>query len=205
MKEVNQVNTSNQQALSELSARLLEAGVDLECWGSGEAKTLGHLLKEIEEGETELINTESGLLRILNVVGINVYYQTGRERYWLKEEKQVFSDGRERRRSMDHSVSEKMKSGETSEDAFKRGLLEELSQITKLEGSKWVDDVIFSNRIDAESTRVSNSYPGLVTKYVKHFADMFLTAKRFLLHGYIEEQDDKKTYFVWKEFDSSNS
>lgn len=111
-----------------LRKQLESAGIDISNWGTGQAKTLTHLQKEIESGETILITGETGeLLRQVVAVGADVYYESPySKKYRLKENIQIFKDGRERRRYLGQAVWEKMKSGENPIGAMVCGIREEL-------------------------------------------------------------------------------
>lgn len=175
-----------------LRLELTRAGININDWGIGQAKTLEHLQKEIDEGEATLITNENGeILRSIVVGGADVYYTSPENKtYRLKEEKQVFKDGRERSRDLEVALSEKMKPGEEPETAMIRGIKEELGilgdiQITEL-GSE-------------TEIKPSQSYPGLRTQYKKYMYKVLLTQSQFNPIGYIEEQLDKNTYFIWEE------
>ena len=86
---------------SELKSLLENRSVSIAEWGKGQAKTLGHLLKEIEAGETVLeIKTDDQLLRRTAFLAIEVLYkdEIKCKRYKLIEETQVFTDGRQAKR-----------------------------------------------------------------------------------------------------------
>jgi len=64
-------------ATNNLQKQLESAGIDTSNWGTGQAKTLMHLQKEIERGETILVTGEAGeLLRQVGVGGADVYYES---------------------------------------------------------------------------------------------------------------------------------
>jgi len=119
---------TNELALNTLRQQLKSAGIDISQWGTGQAKTLAHLQKEIESGETILVTGKKGeLLRKVVVGGADVYYVSpDGKKYLLKEDKQVFKDGRERRRDLEQAVSEKMKPDENPRDTMIRGIKENL-------------------------------------------------------------------------------
>lgn len=177
--------------LATLRELLTKHGIPVDDWGMGEAKTLTHLLKEIEEGETVLVEDELGLLyRLIQGVGVLVEYTapTG-QRFVLKEDRQVFADGRERRRQLGDSVGEKCKRNEDPTEAAARAVREELGCQTP---------VLLEQLETEQMEKVSQSYPGLLTQYrVCHFRAV-LTTEQFNLDGYVETQEDLTTYFVWK-------
>lgn len=186
-------------ALSALQQRLRGAGIDTAEWGTGAGKTLEHLQKEIEGGETVLVTGEDGeLLRRVVVGGADVFYTSpDGKRYRLSEDRQVFADSdgedgesRERRRNLGHSVSEKMKPNEDPEEAMVRGIREELG----VEG-----EIDLTATGTEEQLRSSPSYPGLQSQYIRHGFEATLSDQQFRPEGYVEIQEDKSTYFVWKE------
>ncbi len=182
----------NKNSVESLSEQLESAGIDTSEWGTGQAKTLAHLAKEIEDKETVLIVDEDGeLLRKVTVVGADVYHLSpDGKKYHLKEEKQVFNDGRERSRDLVQAVSEKIKEDEEPREAMIRGIQEELG----------VTGQILPEYIKTKQRVLSSpSYPGLKSKYVVHEFRVMLNDEQFNPSGYIETQDDKSTYFIWEE------
>ena len=179
-------------ATDALQKQLADAGIDTSSWGTGQAKTLAHLQKEIEGGETLLIAGETGeLLRKVVVGGADIYYQSSDgKKYRLKEDRQVFKDGRERRRDLGQAVSEKMKPDENPKDAMIRGIQEELGINGEID--------LTETRTDVQQV-TSPSYPGLESEYIRHKFQATLTDEQFRPEGYVEEQSDKSTYFVWEE------
>lgn len=179
-------------AISSLRAQLENAGISTSEWGKGEAKTLRHLVQELEEGECSLTADEQGALtRTVVVGGANVLYTSSEgQRFQLIEEKQVFKDGRERKRDLGCAVSEKMKPGEDPTDAMVRGIREELG----LSG-----EISISYEGQGEKTILSPSYPGLTSRYLNHRFTVILQDSHYNPAGYVEVQSDKSTYFVWKE------
>lgn len=179
-------------ATDTLKTQLENAGVDISSWGTGKAKTLEHLQKEIEEGETVLTTNESGeLIRLLTVASADIIYTSkDGKQYQLKEEKQIFKDGRERQRNFEHAISEKIKLKEDPEMAIARGIKEEL-------GIESVIDLIKIE--DTKNLVESPSYPGLKTEYNMHKFKAALNDEQFNPDGYVEIQDGLTTYFIWEE------
>lgn len=176
----------------ELKEYLLKHGVDVESWGTGESKTLSHLLKEIHEGESVLELQKNGELhRIVTGVGVDVFYLDGSVLLKLEEEKQVFKDGRQRTRVLTASISEKMTANETPVEAAKRALREEL----KISDYDLSTDFVTKIKDPASSA----SFPGLQSRGVIYVYCCFIPSSEFKQEGYIEEQEDKTTYFIWKE------
>src|SRR3989344_1053569 len=83
-----------------LRALLAAHGVLFATWGQGKAKTLTHLLQELERGEChfEPAQADFPLVRRVEGVRIDVFYDAPSGRQRLIEERQVFNDGRARRR-----------------------------------------------------------------------------------------------------------
>lgn len=183
---------SKESALNTLRQQLETAGIDVSEWGKGQAKTLAHLQKEIESGETVLVTGEQGeLLRKVMVGGADIYYVSpGGKKYRLKEDRQVFKDGRERKRDLGQAVSEKMKPDEDLKDAMIRGVREELG----IEG-----EISLTETGTDEQLLSSPSYPGLQSQYVRHRFEATLNDQQFQSEGYTEKQEDISTYFVWEE------
>ncbi len=172
---------------------LKKHNIPFERWGTGTAKTLNHLVEEIMEGETLLEENESGeLVRTVSIIYINVYYSDtktgGRKK--LVEDRQVFADGRERKRTyLAGSVAEKLKANEApSADTVKRAIQEEL-------------DIAYSGSVtetgQTEETQDSPSYPGLKMKAKNYFFEIELSDEAYRPEGYVEHQKDKDTHFKW--------
>ena len=184
--DVDNINNINQ-----LESKLKEYGIPYETWGKGYAKTTQHLLEELENEECAIFDEQGYLVRYIEFVGIRVFY-TDRDgiRYILKEDRQIFNDGRVRKRTMQASVSEKMKFGEDPVISAERGVMEEL-------GVKLKKDQLIKQR-DLSYDGGSQSYPGLKTKYKGHVFNCNLKIDQYKPEGYIEKQKDKSTYFVWE-------
>lgn len=175
--------------LQGLQQKLTEFDIDYSQWNRGEAKSVAHLLKEINTGETQLIDIEGQLVRNITIVLVEVTYQ-GKI---LIESKQMFHDGRSRKRGLTQ-LSEKVALGEDVESASRRAINEEL-------GIKSDVDVRRSSKIlDQPEVQVltSQSFPTLLTRYEKYFYQIELTEDQYNPDGYIEHQDDKDTYFEWQ-------
>lgn len=61
--------------------------VPLSNWGKGKAKTLDHLLSELNSGEASLLLEKKYLLRLAYGSIVDVFYFTGEEKLKLVEEK----------------------------------------------------------------------------------------------------------------------
>ncbi len=139
--------------LAALVAWLAAAGVPLERWGQGGAKTPADLWAELASGETTL--TDDPPRRAVTVV--QVLIQRGERQ--LTELEQEMADGRRRARGW--PPSEKLKGGEGVLGAARRCLLEELSLVVP-------DAALYEAMPPYDRAVDSPSYPGLVTIYHVH-------------------------------------
>lgn len=171
---------------------LTKYSIPFEKWGQGSAKTLQHLIKEVLAGETVLEESPEGLARKLSITYIDIFFTDAAGKTWkLVEEKQIFKDGRERRRNLDGSIAEKLKAGEMPDQKMvDRAIQEELA----IEGG-----VPTHPNGSREITEDSPSYPGLTMKATNYYFEGSLNQTQFRPEGYIEHQTDKDNYFVWKE------
>jgi len=170
----------------ELAGYLDSFGIETENWGKDSAKTIGHLAEEINEGEAVLLEEKGQVIRQIQIAGVDVFYQNCR----LYEDRQEFSDGRTRKRTLTHSLSEKFKGDESREDAAKRALREELGIGGKINIKETGEKI---------ETKDSLSYPGLKTRYIVCEFEAFLSPEQFSADGYVECGGGKKNYFLWKE------
>lgn len=177
---------------NELIDLLCRYRIPIDQWGTHSAKTVDHLLREINEGETVLVvDNESGtMIREFSFASIEVRYTEGDSVYRLIEHKQVFTDGRERVRQSDISIGEKMKHGEVDiHDVITRALSEELG-IQEGYTATLTESVI--EEVD------SMSYPGLRSHRHRHAGIVSIDAEQYRPEGYVEVQADKTTYFIWQ-------
>lgn len=164
-------------------------GIEIDRWGTGKAKTIKHLIKEINDNECILQEDENSMLvRYLRVATAKIYFEINETKYILKEEKQVFKDGRIRKRTNDSSLSEKINPDENPKDAIIRGIKEELGI---------QNEVIITTYETTSEEMYSDSFPTLLSKYEIYNFNVHLTEEQFNIDGYIEEQEDKTTYFIW--------
>lgn len=169
---------------------LKNKGIDTELYGTGTFKTIGHLYQEIHEGETELTDEDGQLVRRVQFVGARILYKKDGEWLRLYEEKQIFKDGRERRRTnMPYSAAEKFKSGEDPKEVIVRGMKEEL----KLDITK--DQFTFYNKKEIEN---NDDYPGIKSFHIGYEFLVVLNDEQYNPDGYIERQSDKDVYFTWR-------
>ncbi len=150
----------------ELRSKLIFFGVDLDSWGKKGAKTLDELQKEIEEGESVLVEENGELVRKVESAVIGVFYEDLEgHKYKLKEDRQVFADGNVRYRNFPQAVLEKIKRGENSLQAAQRGLKEELGIL---------DELKFKDQGGVYKEKESVSYPGLKSAYTQHKFSVYL-------------------------------
>lgn len=176
---------------TELEQQLKSKGIPIEKWGVGESKTLENLLHELESGDSRLEeDPDLGVLRVEAGVGINVYFNEGKNSLVLVEDRQVFKDGRIRRRNLPTSIGEKMRPGESPLEAVSRAFSEELNIVAI--------GVIFSIGEEDRQPVSSVSFPGLWTKRKIHVFDTTMPPEYFKPEGYVEEQEDKTNYYEWR-------
>jgi len=178
------------EALLELLTR---HNIPFGSWGEqGRAKTIKHLHRELVLGECSWGegSTTWPLVRCVEAVRINVYFDLPTDRLRLREDRQVFRDGRENRSSLDYSMSEKMLPGETPTETAYRGLREELG----------IEDNISLNFLGTKifPVQASISYPGLGTKHRAHLFETVLPVHLYQPEGYVETDPDKTSYFIWQ-------
>ena len=82
--------------------------VPIETWGTGSAKTLEHLLRELHAKESRLYVLKGMVIREAEGVLVDVYHWRNSELLKLFEEKQIFADGRVKTRDTGGSIGEKI-------------------------------------------------------------------------------------------------
>jgi len=140
------------ESISQLRNWLEMNGVDLECWGQGDSKSVEDLWQEITSGETQI--QENPPLRVVHVV--NIIVRNGDK--ILVEGSQKIARNQVRYRGL--PPAEKIKPGEGYIDAAIRGLKEEL-QINPDRIR-----IISSGDEPQSSIHESQSYPGLRSQYI---------------------------------------
>jgi hypothetical protein len=141
-------------SIHHLHTWLRTAGVDLDQWGQGSAKSVEHLWAEIEKGESRLQDDPPRRL----VEAVRVLVQRGD--WLLIEAYQLFDSGRTRPRG--RPPSEKMKPGEDYHAAAIRCLVEEL-------GVAHADVHLHPDSYRLKIREMNSaSYPGLCTRYTFH-------------------------------------
>ncbi len=183
--------------ITDLEALLRDHGVPLERWGTGEARSLEHLVKELEAGEATLdIEDDGRIVRTGFGVAVWVYYVDAEgRRFRLKEDRQVYARGGERRRGdkIQMSIGEKRKSDESVEEAATRAFQEELGLA--------IPFTRFETLPRRDRRTPSEAFPGIDTRYVTEVFQVTLNPDEVNPEGYTEVQPDKTTYFVWEPVD----
>lgn len=184
-------------SLSDLAAVLGSWCINTSSWGAGAAKTLEHLLAELRSGDSEVLICESGLVRRVCNIWVDVHVDDGDVRRHLVELRQDFADGRTRVRTLPASIGEKAKSGEEPSKAAKRGLKEELGLTSSS----------YALRAGAprENPDTAQSYPGLRSEYLTFWFEADLKPAAYEAQGYVEKQRDKQTHFGWEPLHDSQT
>lgn len=174
-------------SLENLEATLKMFNISTDQW----VKTTKALYKEIEEEDCFLEINDNQIIRRVEVIRVKCFYKDEQgECFQLKEDRQVFTDGKSRERNFDF-VAEKMKACENPEQGAFRALEEEL-QIPR-------------SRIKVTSlpdenecvTMDSPSYKGLTSIYKTHYFSTQIPEDQYK-PTYSEFEGGKTTYFSWK-------
>jgi len=181
--EFNMTDIKTAQELHEL---LLHFQIKTDKW----IKSVSDLFNEIKNGDC-LLNIEKGMLhRHVEGVVVKCFYTNSQgERFQLFEEKQIFKNGRVRKRG--HLfLAEKLQFNEPSEQGALRGLAEEL----QISGPDiHVIPLPKENKCD---TIDCPTYKGIQSTYNTFVFYCEIPDSHYRSY-YIEEQDDKQTYFSW--------
>lgn len=177
-------------SLEELTGILITCGIPIEKWGMDEAKTIDNLLVELQNGESAMWVDDQGIHRDVTVLWLDVIHETSDgDVFLLKEDRQEFRDGRVRRRDLPGSLGEKMKPNERPVDASMRALAEEIGV-----------ENITSHYVIGEEVKMYTppTYPGLESRYTTYSHLVQIGTEDFRPEGYVEYQEDKVNYYVWK-------
>lgn len=169
---------------------LTKAGIPLDEFGKGAAKSIENLHKELSTGESVMsVNDSYEITRDVNVVWIDVLSTLSNgDVYILREDRQEFKDGRVRKRSTPSSLGEKMQAGEDLDTAIPRALSEEI-------GVNTIDALY---KIGEEKKKFTPpTYPGLETTYASYTYVAVIPESAYLVDGYVEHQTEKDNYYVW--------
>lgn len=178
------------RSVGEFRSYLELEGVPVDAYGKDTAKTLEHLFKEVISGSCVLTKENGEIVRKVRSADIIVFYKSKDGLLMLKEDKQVFTDGRVRKRDLPCSISEKLEAGEDPLAAVVRAFDEELG----------ITDEISVVPINVECIQMeSPSYSGIKTSYELHYFQAHLPVSVYNPDGYTETQQDKTTFFVWEQ------
>ncbi len=158
-------------------------------WGKGSAKTVDDLVTELERGECTLLSAGGRLVREFCVARVDLYYwDKDGKLLRLKEDRQIFNDGRERNRAFDFAVGEKAKPLERPFDAAHRGLAEELQIHDRF------DLAPLRSFVEIEPAK---DFPGIPSISKRADYRLILPENHYRAEGYVDQQTDKKTIFLW--------
>lgn len=177
-----------------LHTLLTQHGIDYKNkWGVGEAKAFENLVSDITLGEAQLVSKNRTLIWKSRCSSVLVTFQD----LVLVEDRQVFSDGRIRRRPQHYgtSVNEKLRPLEKPLDGALRAMREEL-------GISIIDPSELKFLRESLIEAPSQSYPGLISRYTRYEYGWEALRGLYVPRGYVERQGDKTTYFVWKHKDA---
>lgn len=167
-----------------------------------EGKGIEKLHLEMREGESNLRvihgKNSAELQRHVRKVTVDIYGKDPNgQRYQLVEIGQYLNNGRVLdRRKRKHSLTEKIKPGESPQDALRRALEEELHLAKKLMGKLHISKRKYNETREVEESKLS--FPGLLndsTHY--HFPSFTLLIKNLqdVMRKSIEK--DKISVFAW--------
>jgi hypothetical protein len=169
---------------NELKSKLRKYNIQFENWNK--SKTILDLLNEINKSDSFLKEENGELLRVVKFVNIKVTF----ENLILKEEIQIFKNGGNRKRNL-YGVSEKIRPNENIYMGCFRAMEEELGLEIYIDQLEYVSSF--------KEIKDSNSYPGLKTEYNGHIFKCELDIYQHNPDGFVEEEENKTTYFVWEE------
>ena len=190
----------------ELEGHLAQHGLNPALYGVGGAKSVEQLREEIAKGES-LLRTEGGRLeRVVEVLSVMV---RGRGGTFLLEDRQVLPTGESRsRRGV--FLSEKLVPGEDWRAAVPRAVTEELGSLRAADSDEFeirVDEATYRKTV---AEKVSNSYPGLLSKYHMHTVQAEVTlASAPLPAEYFDTWEPRpggrlRTFWRWGPADSAD-
>lgn len=173
----------NLSSLIELKDLLFRYDIDTKTWTHDLGnKTIEELFTEIQEGESQLVIIDQILVRLLKVSSIDVKFKLGDRYFQLREDKQIFLSGKERKREL-NTITEKLKSNENPLQGAYRGLEEEI-------GLKLEEELTFEGEKFQE--QISPSYPHLLTRYKFYHYSIILNEKQLKSVRFSEYRDGEK-------------
>ena len=174
--------------------------IPVEQWGKGQAKTVGHLLREVAAGQSILRELDGELVREVHVLWADVMHVAGDGGvFLLREAYQELIDDSDRRirtRTLPASIGEKIVPGEDPGEAAARALRKKLD----------IESFVARYELTtSERLQPADSYPGLNCLYRDMQTVLLLVGdEHFRPEGYVGEQPGKNSYFVWTELTQPN-
>jgi hypothetical protein len=216
-KEIRGTNTAV-QTIEDLTMLLDLGGIDYANWGETPgSKSVEKLFQYIQAGEYTLVfDPEYGLVREVEQVGVFTFARDPDGLlFLLKEDRQVFQDGRVRKRDLGGvSYREKLHSGkEGFNAAVWRGLEEELPilytfclerDLQRVGSSILRIDPYRKPTILIEDETYIPSFPGLPNRSKEHRYAMLIPTASYRPEGYVTDEEDKTTYFMWEQVASNH-
>ncbi len=166
-------------------------GIALNTWGdeTKKTKTVDDLFRDIQAGNSELIEEGGQLFRKVDVAAVDIYYREGVISEKLREHSQVFLNGKIiTRPDLEASLLEKILPGEGGVAAVFRAL------------GKWFG---ISRHLDlvSQSTEKRDepckSFPGIMTRFSFSRFDIVFPKDLYKPEGYKKVQKDKTVFFKW--------
>jgi hypothetical protein len=185
------IENPSHEAAKQLQTILTSVGVLRSELDSEAGEVLRRIALEIERGGAALRRNEEGMLvRESHLVRADVLYLSADNGLLrLVEKKQVFKDGFEHSRQLETSISTVGRPyddyGEFVMRVVRFGLGIEGALRIRALGST------------AESLD-SSDYPGLPSMQITHRYAVILSDRQFKPDGYVEDQDDMETHYVWE-------
>lgn len=178
-------------SLDQLNQLLAASNICTDDW----RKPASALFKELQTGDCTLQKDDKhGLVRIVDVARVFCYSKRGTLK--LVEEKQCYFKTGETVQRGHECICEKVQSHESSLEAAKRGLEEEL----QIDAKKLI---LHKKEISKESdVALSPAYKTLICIYTYHDYETVIPDDQWKAE-YVEVQQDKCTYFVWKNISDS--
>ncbi len=186
------------KSMPELVNLLVKYDIPIERYGLSNVLPLQALLEQVLEERVKLVERNGKLIRSMNLVTINVFYQDGEELLELKEDRQVRIAMESKteikhtksRRKVTWSVSRKIRSVEQLREkailALKNELGLDVNPKRLLNESYW----IYSGP--------SAKFPKLKDRACVYGYDLYLKPSEFQRDGYSFEDKYLRSYFYWK-------
>lgn len=176
--------------LEELKDLLRKHNVPFQKWGQPGKKDLAELLKEINDGDSRLMEVDGRLFRRVECATLDVFHiAKGGQKLRLKETHQIVHD-RYRKRVRNWSIYEKKRPDEDPLLCARRALAEELG----------ITDQLRLHGIPIKYDECeSRSFSGLHCTYAFHPFNVYLPKSWYRPEGYVDTSEAPReyTYFKW--------